>query len=62
LFPDARRLIDEAIAAKQIPGAVWLVARGGHEKVGTCQFSTADMDQKIPQLIDEIVNYHNYRS
>jgi nanoRNase/pAp phosphatase (c-di-AMP/oligoRNAs hydrolase) len=35
---------------------------GGHEKVGTCQFSTADMNQKIPQLIDEIVNYHNYRS
>jgi CubicO group peptidase (beta-lactamase class C family) len=29
LFPEARRLIDEAIAAQQIPGAVWLVARGG---------------------------------
>lgn len=38
LFVDARRVIDEAIAAQQIPGAVWLVARGGkvlaHEAQG----------------------------
>lgn len=28
---------------------------GGHHKVGTCQFKDEDMDEKLSQLIDEIV-------
>lgn len=30
---------------------------GGHKKVGTCQFSTETMDEQLPKLIDDIVNY-----
>ena len=30
---------------------------GGHRKVGTCQFSDEDMDEQLPKLIDELVNY-----
>lgn len=30
---------------------------GGHKAVGTCQFSAENMDEKLPMLIDEIVNY-----
>ena len=30
---------------------------GGHKAVGTCQFTKENMDEKLPQLIDEIVNY-----
>lgn len=29
---------------------------GGHKAVGTCQFSEETMDEKIPQLIEELVN------
>ncbi|MCI9545274.1 MAG: exopolyphosphatase [Lachnospiraceae bacterium] len=28
---------------------------GGHKAVGTCQFSDADMDEKVPQLLKELV-------
>jgi hypothetical protein len=30
---------------------------GGHKAVGTCQFSDEEMDDKIPKLLDEIINY-----
>ena len=30
---------------------------GGHKAVGTCQFTDEVMDEKIPALIDDIVNY-----
>jgi nanoRNase/pAp phosphatase (c-di-AMP/oligoRNAs hydrolase) len=30
---------------------------GGHKKVGTCQFSNETMDEQLPKLLDEIVNY-----
>ncbi|MCM1427172.1 MAG: exopolyphosphatase, partial [Eubacterium sp.] len=30
---------------------------GGHKAVGTCQFSDEVMDEQLPKLIDEIVNY-----
>ena len=30
---------------------------GGHRVVGTCQFGDDEMDEKIPQLINDIVNY-----
>ncbi len=30
---------------------------GGHKAVGTCQFTDEEMDEKLPKLIDEIVNY-----
>ena len=30
---------------------------GGHKKVGTCQFSDETMDEQLPKLLDEIVNY-----
>jgi hypothetical protein len=30
---------------------------GGHRKVGTCQFSDETMDEQLPKLLDEIVNY-----
>ena len=30
---------------------------GGHRKVGTCQFSDENMDEQLPKLIDDIVNY-----
>ncbi len=29
---------------------------GGHKAVGTCQFSDEEMDEKIPQLLEELVN------
>lgn len=29
---------------------------GGHKAVGTCQFSDEEMDQKVPQLLEELVN------
>lgn len=32
---------------------------GGHRVVGTCQFSDEDMDEKIPNLIKDIVNGGN---
>ena len=30
---------------------------GGHKAVGTCQFTDEVMDEQLPKLIDEIVNY-----
>lgn len=30
---------------------------GGHKAVGTCQFSNETMDEMVPKLLDEIVNY-----
>ena len=30
---------------------------GGHKAVGTCQFTDENMDEQLPKLIDEIVNY-----
>ena len=33
---------------------------GGHKAVGTCQFPDETMDQKIPLLLDELVNYDEY--
>jgi nanoRNase/pAp phosphatase (c-di-AMP/oligoRNAs hydrolase) len=30
---------------------------GGHKAVGTCQFSDETMGEKVPQLLDEIINY-----
>lgn len=33
---------------------------GGHKAVGTCQFPDETMDEQLPKLIDEIVNYDNY--
>ena len=28
--------------------------------VGTCQFSDEVMDEKLPKLLDELVNYDTY--
>jgi CubicO group peptidase (beta-lactamase class C family) len=53
LFPDARRLIDEAIAAKQIPGAVWLVARGG-QVVSREARGFADPEAGRPMTVDTL--------
>ena len=30
---------------------------GGHRVVGTCQFSDEEMEEKVPKLLDEIINY-----
>ena len=30
---------------------------GGHKAVGTCQLSDDEMDAKIPEIIDAIINY-----
>ena len=30
---------------------------GGHHNVGTCQFTSENMDEKIPQLLDDLINY-----
>ena len=30
---------------------------GGHKAVGTCQFTNENMDEKVPLLLDEIINY-----
>ena len=30
---------------------------GGHKAVGTCQFTDETMDENIPKLIDDIVNF-----
>ena len=30
---------------------------GGHKKVGTCQFSDENMDEMLPKMLDELVNY-----
>lgn len=33
---------------------------GGHKAVGTCQFSDDEMAAKVPQLLDELVNYEKH--
>ena len=33
---------------------------GGHMAVGTCQFSDETMDEQLPKLLDELVNYDTY--
>lgn len=33
---------------------------GGHKAVGTCQFTDEDIPEKLPKLLDEIVNYDKY--
>lgn len=33
---------------------------GGHKAVGTCQFNDEEMGEKVPQLLDEIINYENH--
>lgn len=33
---------------------------GGHKAVGTCQFSNETMDEMVPKLLDELVNYDKY--
>ncbi|MCL2086925.1 MAG: exopolyphosphatase [Oscillospiraceae bacterium] len=35
---------------------------GGHKMVGTCQFKDEEIADKLPKLLDEIVNYNNYYS
>lgn len=32
----------------------------GHKAVGTCQFSDETMDEQLPKLLDELVNYDTY--
>ena len=32
---------------------------GGHHNVGTCQFTSANMDENIPLLLDDLVNYES---
>lgn len=33
---------------------------GGHKAVGTCQFGSENMDEQLPKLLDELVNYEKY--
>ena len=33
---------------------------GGHRKVGTCQFSDDEIEEKLPKMLDELVNYDKY--
>ena len=33
---------------------------GGHRAVGTCQFKDEDIEEKLPMLLDELVNYDKY--
>lgn len=33
---------------------------GGHRKVGTCQFSDDEIAEKLPKMLDELVNYDKY--
>jgi len=33
---------------------------GGHPMVGTCQFKDEDIKEKLPALLDELVNYDKY--
>ncbi len=33
---------------------------GGHKAVGTCQFADEDIAEKLPKLLDELVNYDKY--
>lgn len=33
---------------------------GGHKAVGTCQFADEDIPEKLPKLLDELVNYDKY--
>jgi len=33
---------------------------GGHPMVGTCQFKDEDIAEKLPKLLDELVNYDKY--
>jgi nanoRNase/pAp phosphatase (c-di-AMP/oligoRNAs hydrolase) len=35
---------------------------GGHMMVGTCQFSDENVDEQLPKLLDELVNYSDYYS
>ena len=35
---------------------------GGHMAVGTCQFTDETMEEQIPKLLDELVNYDSYYS
>lgn len=32
---------------------------GGHKAVGTCQFSDETMDEMVPKLLDELINYES---
>lgn len=33
---------------------------GGHRKVGTCQFTDENMDEMLPKMLEELVNYDKY--
>ncbi len=33
---------------------------GGHKAVGTCQFTSESMDEQLPKMLDELVNYDKY--
>jgi nanoRNase/pAp phosphatase (c-di-AMP/oligoRNAs hydrolase) len=33
---------------------------GGHRAVGTCQFSDENMDELLPKMLDELINYDEY--
>lgn len=35
---------------------------GGHRAVGTCQFKDEEIEEKLPMLLDELVNYDKYYS
>ena len=35
---------------------------GGHRAVGTCQFKDEEIEEKLPMLLDELVNYDRYYS
>ncbi|MCL1866368.1 MAG: exopolyphosphatase [Oscillospiraceae bacterium] len=35
---------------------------GGHQMVGTCQFAGEDVDEKLPKLLEEIINYSTFNA
>lgn len=53
MFQDAARVIADAIAANQIPGAVWLVAQNGRTLAHEAQ-GFADPEQGVPMRVDTV--------
>ncbi|HYG57894.1 MAG TPA: serine hydrolase domain-containing protein [Symbiobacteriaceae bacterium] len=53
MFAHAHQVVQEAIAARQIPGAVWLVARGGRVLAREAQ-GYADPERSIPMTVETV--------
>ena len=60
--PESQPLLLGAAGKQTEKGRRSKYGGGGHRAVGTCQFKDEEIEEKLPMLLDELVNYDKYYS